>query len=233
MNKIRINPKISVPSYFINPQWDVPYEPISKFCKFHKVSPQSILMAIQNEAVRNFNKDLKDDFLIPVYIPVDNRNTAYSSDLYKKCLFYTHVGFILPFIEKENDILKNIKNCYKKMKENLNKTFTCDFNYYLANMRDFKTGKILYETCYPNATCFSFASHIGLVCTDFKDIQFRSNNPIYQDFYWACFYGFHNKETFYFMYSIPYNCPDYFLQSVKEVSLKFYDYIVKNIENIN
>ena len=48
MNKIRINPKISVPSYFINPQWEVPYEPISKFCKFHKVSPQSVLMAIQN-----------------------------------------------------------------------------------------------------------------------------------------------------------------------------------------
>ena len=128
----RINPKITVPSHFINPQWEVPYPPISKFCRKHGISPQSILMAIQNEAVRNFNKNIKEDFLIPIYIPIDNRKMKYSSEIFKKCLFFNHIGAIMPFLQKENNILENIKKSFKLLKEGLNETFTCDFNYYIS-----------------------------------------------------------------------------------------------------
>lgn len=230
MKPIRINPKVSVPSYFINPQWEVSYQPISKFCRKHNVTAQAILMAIQNEAVRNFNKDKEDDLLIPAYVPVDNRGSPFASELFKKCLFYTHVGFVMPFMEKEDNILENIKKCAKLLKENIKKTFTCDFGYYISNMRDKETGKMTFLKSYPDAACFSFASHLGLVAVNFDHVQFRSYNPISENLYWACFYGYHTNETFYFMYSIPYNCPDGFFESVKDTSMKYYKFILDNIK---
>jgi len=81
IKKVKINP----PSHVVNPQWDVSYKPISKFCRKYGINPQAILMAIQNEAIRIFNKGkIDDDFPIAVYIPVDNRNSPYASDLFKK-----------------------------------------------------------------------------------------------------------------------------------------------------
>ena len=42
-------------------------------------------------------------------------------------------------------------------------------------------------------------------------------------------YGYHNRETFSFMLRTPCNYADEYLNIMKDVSLKYYDYIVKNL----
>lgn len=233
IKNIKINPDISIPSYVINPQWDVSYPPISKFCRKNNITPQAILMAIQNEAIRIFNKnkvDNIDNMHIAIYIPVDNRSSRYASEIFKKSLFFSHVGVIFPFLEPEINILQNMKNCSKILKDNLNKTFSCDFAYSCANMRNFKTKELKVPKNYPNPNTHLFASHLGLVGVGYDDIQFRSYSPVYEGMYWPNLYGFHNKETFSFMFNIPYNCPEDFLKSVKETSMKYYKYIINDIK---
>jgi len=116
LKNVKINPKITVPCCNINPQWSVPYPPISKFCRKHSVTPQAVLMAIQNEGNRLFNEGKYDEYPIPIYIPVDTRNLSYSTDILKKSLFYSRVGCIMPLVNKEVDILENIKKMYKNIK---------------------------------------------------------------------------------------------------------------------
>lgn len=226
----KINPPVTIPSHVINPQWDVAYPPMSKFCRKHGVTPQAILMAIQNEAIRIFNEGKIDDIPVAVYIPIDNRHSVYASELFKKSLFFSHVGFVIPFMPPEKDILKNIKNCAGILKDSLAQTKSCDIAYSSANLRDYETHELSFPSSYPNPATHLFASHLGLVGVGFEDVQFRSHSPVYEGMYWPNLYGFHNKETFSFMFNIPYNCPDTFLQSVKDTSLKYYDYILTDIQ---
>ena len=225
---IQINPKVSIPSHVINPQWDVEYPPISKFCRKHNITPQAILMAIQNEAIRIYNKGRIDDIPLAVYIPVDNRNSKYATELFKKSLFFSHVGIIMPFVTNEKDILKNMKNCAEILKKSLSTTKSCDIAYSSANMRDYETKKLTYPKSYPDPSKYIFASHLGLVGVGFDNVQFRSYSPVYENMYWPNLYGFHNKNTFSFMFNCPYNCPEDFIQSVKDTSMKYYDFIKKS-----
>ena len=59
-------------------------------------------MAIQNEAIRKFHQGKYDDMQIAIYVPVDNRHSPYASELFKKSIFFSHIGFIMPFMENEN-----------------------------------------------------------------------------------------------------------------------------------
>lgn len=231
---IKINPSVTLPSHVINPQWEVDYPPISKFCRKHGITPQSILMAIQNDAIRIFNQgkfnNEIDTIPIAVYIPVDNRHSPYATKLLKNSLFFSHVGIVLPLILPEKDKLKNMKNCAKVLKDALNTTQSCDVAYSSANMRNFETHELTYPQHYPNPATYLFASHLGLVGVGYDDIQFRSHSPVYEGMYWPNLYGFHNKKTFAFMFNIPYNCPKNFFESVKTTSLKYYNYILNDIK---
>ena len=223
-----LNPQIETPSYVINSQWDVAYPPISKFCKKHSVSPQAILMAIQNEAIRIFNKGKYDDIPIGVQFAIDCRNSIYSSETFKKSLFFTHSGISVSYLHPEKDILENIKKSAMILKDSSLIKQSCESIYFIANMRNQKTGEMSKSTKFPNPNCYVFASHIGLVGVGLDDIQFRMYSPVYKSMYWPNLYGYHNKETFSFVFEIPYNCPEDYLKSVKDTSLKYYDFIVNN-----
>jgi len=226
-----INPTVTLPSYMTNTQWDVAYPPISKFCRKHGITPQGILMAIQNEAIRMYNQGEIDDLSIPTYIPIDIRPHSYATDVVRKSFFFSHVGFILPFMENEKDMMKNMKNCTRLLKESLNTTQFFDDSYYSANCRNRETGEFHFSENYPNPYHLVFASHLGLVGGEFKDIQFRNHSYLEENMYWATFYGFHNKDIFSFMFSVPNNTPKEYFNSVKETSLKYFNFIVKDISN--
>jgi len=230
LKDVKINPKITVPCSNINPQWSVPYPPISKFCRKYNVTPQGVLMAIQNEANRLFNQGKYDEYPIPIYIPVDTRKLPYSTDTLKKSLFFSRVGCIMPLVNKEVDILENMKKCTKILKEYVQKTTACDVSYNSANMKDIETGVLTFPDTYPDTYNITFASHLGLVGNGFEDIQFRYHGDIDENMYWPCFYGYHTKDTFTFMFSIPSTTPDSFLQSIKDTSLKYYDFMVNDVK---
>jgi len=230
LKNVKINPKITVPCHNINPQWSVPYPPISKFCRKHGVTPQAVLMAIQNEGNRIFNEGKYDEYPIPIYIPVDTRNLPYSTDILKKSLFFSRVGCVMPLVTKEIDILENMKKCTKLLKESLQGTTVCDISYNSANMKDFETGVLTFPDSYPDTFNITFASHLGLVGVGFDDIQFRYHGDIDENMYWPCFYGYHNKDTFTFMFSIPDTTPENFLQSLKDTSLKYYNFMVNDVK---
>ena len=225
-----INPHVPLPSYVINPQWDVDYLPISKFCRKYNITPQSILMAIQNEAIRIYNEGKIDDIPISIYIPIDNRNSKFASELFKKSLFFSHVGFIMPFLNNEKNILENMKNCYNILEENLFTSKSCDIAYFSANMRNYETKELSYPKNFPEPSKYIFASHLGLVGVGFNNVQFRSYSPVYENMYWPNLYGFHNKNIFSFMFNCPYNCPKKFIDSVKDTSLKYYNFIINEIK---
>ena len=116
---LELFPPFELPSHLVNPQWDVPYPPISKFCRKYGITPQAVLMAIQNDVIRLYHKGKLDDIPIGIHIAVDNKSSKYATELFKKSLFFVHVGIVVPFMENEKDKLQNIKNCYKLLKESL------------------------------------------------------------------------------------------------------------------
>ena len=225
---IDLFPSFELPSHLVNIQWDVPYLPISKFCRKHDISPQAFLMAIQNTAIRIYHKGKLDDTPIGVHIPVDNKYTKYASELFKKSLFFLHAGFVVTFMENEKDMLENMKKCYKSLKESLNTSISCDITYFLSNFFD-ENGKFIPPKTFFDGESISFASHIGLVGEGFEDVQFRFYQPIENNKYKALFYGFHNQETFSFMLLAPFNYSDDYLKILKEVSLKYYDFMAKDV----
>ncbi len=225
-----LNPPIETPSYVINHQWNVDYPPILKFCKKHNVSPQAILMAIQNEAIRIFNKGKYDDIPIGVQFAIDCRNSIYATETFKRSLFFTYSGISVSYLHPEKDVLENIKKSALILKDSSMVNQSCESVYFIANMRNEKTGKMINTTKFPNPNCYIFASHIGLVGVGLDDIQFRMYSFVYKNMYWPNLYGYHNKETFSFVFEIPYNTPEEYLKSVKNTSLKYYDFIVNNIK---
>ena len=200
---IKINPPVSIPSHIINPQWNVSYPPIAKFCKKHDITPQSILMAIQNEAIRRFHKGKYNDMSIAIYIPIDNRHSPYASELFKNSIFFSHIGFIMPFVENETDVYKNMKNCAKLLKDNITSTYSCDVAYFSANMINYETGENNFPKCYPHPLSHLFGSHLGEVGIRYDNVQFRVLSPVLENMYWPYLYAFHNQDTFSFIFTIP------------------------------
>jgi len=229
LSNTHLNPPVDMPSHIINLQWDVAYPPISKFCRKYGVTPQAVLMAIQNEAIRTFNKGQFDDIPIGIQIAMDSRNSKYATDSLKNSLFFTHAGISVPYMEPEKDLLENIKKCTTIIKDPTVFKQSCDSVYFIANMRNQKTGAMINTTKFPNPNCYVFASHIGLVGVGFEDLQFRLHTFVYgKTMYWPNLYGYHNKETFSFVFEIPHNTPEGYFESVKNTSMKYYDYIVNN-----
>ena len=187
-------------------------------------------MAIQNEAIRKFHQGKYDDMPIAIYVPVDNRHSPYASELFKKSIFFSHIGFIMPFMEKENDIYKNMKNCAKLLKDNLATTYSCDVAYFSANMINFETGESNFPKCYPHPLTHLFASHLGLVGNGYDDVQFRALSPVLENMYWPYLYAFHNNDIFSFIFVMPYNSPEGFFESVKDTSLKYYNFIINYLK---
>lgn len=229
--QVELFPSITRPSHYMHPQWEVAYAPISAFCRKYNVTAQPIVMAIQNEALRAYHKGKYDDIPIIVFCPVDNRKYPYATELFKKALFYYHVGNIYPMIDKKEDILENIIHCSQKFKESYNSMEACISGYSWANLTDEK-GQTIHRFTKANNPCktnITFASHLGLVGEGMDNLNFSNLMEVYDDFYFVHFYGYHNKTTFYFSLNAPYNCPKEFFQIYKDTSMKYYNFIVENV----
>jgi len=228
-----LNPPITRPSHVIHPQWEVPYAPISKFCRKYGITAQAIVMAIENEALRTYHKGKYDTLPLILLSPVDNRKYPYATELFKKALFFSHVGCIYPIVEKKDDPLENMKHCYEKFKESYNSKEACISGYSSSIMND-ENGKIINsftKPLNPSTNNYTFASHLGLVGVGMDNLQFSNQIAVYDTFYFFNFYGFHNEKTFYFSNNGPYNCPKEFYQTYKDVSIKYYDYIVNDVSS--
>ena len=126
-------------------------------------------------------------------------------------------------------MLENMKKCFKLLKESLNSSLSCDILYFCSNFLDEK-GKFTPPKEGFDGESVTFASHIGLVGEGLEDIQFRFYQPILNNKYKPSLYGYHNKNTFSFMLKTPFNyCQDDYFKIIKEVSLKYYDYMTKDI----
>jgi len=230
-----LNPPITRPSHVVHPQWEVPYAPISKFCRKYNVTAQAIVMAIQNKALRAYHKGKYDNIPLIIFSPVDNRKYQYATDLFKKSLFFYHIGNLYPMVDKKDDILENILHCSEKFKEAYNSMDACISGYSLSIMTDEK-GNQINQFTKPLDPCknnYTFASHLGLVGENLDHLNFSNQIAVYDTFYYFNFYGFHNKVTFYFSINAPYNCPEEFFKIFKDTSMKFYDYIVKDVSDKN
>jgi len=226
-----LNPPITRPSHVVHPQWEVPYAPISTFCRKHGVTAQAIVMAIQNEALRAYHKGKYDQIPLILFCPVDNRKYPYATELFKKALFYLHAGNLYVMVNKKDDILENILHCSEEFKKSYNSMDPCISGYSAAIMTD-ETGKMIHQFTKPMDPCktnYTFASHLGLVGENMDNLNFSNQIAVYDTFYFFNFYGFHNKNTFYFSMNAPYNCPKEFFQIFKDTSMKFYDFIVHNV----
>ena len=226
-----LNPPITRPSHVVHPQWEVDYAPISSFCRKHGVTAQAIVMAIQNEALRAYHKGKYDQIPLILFCPVDNRKYPYATELFKKALFYLHAGNLYVMVNKKDDILENILHCSEEFKKYYPTMDPCISGYSAAIMTD-ETGKMIHQFTKPMDPCktnYTFASHLGLVGENMDNLNFSNQIAVYDTFYFFNFYGFHNKNTFYFSMNAPYNCPKEFFQIFKDTSMKFYDFIVHNV----
>jgi hypothetical protein len=227
-----LNPSIVRPSHVIQPQWEVSYAPISTFCRKYGVTPQAIVMAIQNEVLRIYHKGKYDELPLIIFCPVDNRKYPYATELFKKSLFFYHIGNIYPIVYKKIDPLENILHCYQKFKESYNTKEACISGYSGSIMTN-EQGETIHnftKPLNPSYNNYTFASHLCLVGSEMDNLQFSNQIAVYDNFYFLNFYGFHNNKTFYFSVNGPYNCPKEFFQTYKDVSLKYYDFIVNIIK---
>ena len=180
-------------------------------------------MVIQNEAIRKYHKGKLDDTQIDVHIPVDNKSSKYTTELFKRVLFFVQVGFILPLIENEPDLLENMIKYYQIFQESLNSNTCCHIFYFYSNFLD-ESGKFTLPLSKYDCNSF-FAFHIGLVGVGLEDVQFRFYQAVTNNRYNPRLYGYHNKEIFFyaFMLRTPYNYADEYLNIMKDISLKYYD----------
>ncbi len=116
-------------------------------------------MGIQNETIWKYHKGKLDDIQIGVHVPVDNKSSKYATQLFKRALFFVQVGFIVPLMENETDIIENIKKCYKILQESLNSSISCDILYFCSNFLD-ESGKFTPLLLKYDSDSF-FAFHIG------------------------------------------------------------------------
>lgn len=188
-------------------------------------------MAIQNEALRAYHKGKYDNIPLILFSPVDNRKYPYATELFKKCLFFLKMGNLYPMVDKKDDILENILHCSEKFKESYNSMEACISGYSACIMTD-KNGKTVHQFTKPMDPCknnYTFTSNLGLVSEGMDHLNFSNQIAVYDTFYFFNFYGFHNRSTFYFSMNGPYNCPKDFFQTIKDTSMKYYDYIVNNV----
>lgn len=229
IDHLELFPDLELPSHLINIQRDVPYPPISKFCRKHGITPQAFLMAVQNEAIREFHKGEYDNIPIGIHIAVDNKASQYATELFKKSLFFVQVGFVVPFMENEKDMLKNMKNCAESLKKSLIGSLSCDILYFCSNFLNYETKKFNPPKKKFDGESVTFASHIGLVGVGLNDLQFRFYQPVMDKKYKPSLYGYHNKEIFSFVLKTPFNIPEDYFKIIKDVSLKYYEFMKNDI----
>ena len=226
---INLYPKIELPSYIVNTQWNFNYPPISKFLRKIGVTPQSLLMIIYQRALRKYHGNKIDNLTIGFHTHINCQNSKYSKEIFKKLPFFQTAGFSIIFIDKYyNNILDDLIYCNNKLKEAKDSPESCICYCYVSYLVDEKTLKITIPDKMPNPYKHNliFVSNLGKVCVGKKDVKFGLKYDITEDGYWPNLYCFNNNETFSLILLHPNNIEKKFVDII-------YDTIVEIINFIN
>jgi len=82
--EINLYPKVALPSYIVNTQWDFDYPPISKALRKINVTPQALLMTIYQRALRKYHEGKIDNLILGVHTHINCQSTKYCNDIFKK-----------------------------------------------------------------------------------------------------------------------------------------------------
>ena len=215
--EMNLYPMPKLPSYSINIQWDFEYEPISKFCRKYNVTCQSILMAIYENTLLNYNL-LDSNCILGCYTPVNTRKSKYATDKYKKNVFFPGAGLLMVFLEKQKNLIDDILYCKKKLTEGLNTTEPCLAYRTQANSVNKNTFVYNFPKNFPitfNYNLFA-SSNLGKTCVGMDDLTWRSTSPVDENGYWPNLYCFNNGIIFSIVLVHPYNIDKKYIDCIYE-----------------
>ena len=224
-------PKVALPSYIENSQWDFDYPPISKFLRKIGVTPQALIMVMYQRALRKYHEGKIDNLTLGYYTPMICQNTKYCNDIFKKFLFVQTGGVTLIFVDKYHDsIIDDLLYCKDKLKGAIDSTESCIFYCFKSYLVNEKTLEINIPEKMPDVYKHNliFVSNLGKVCVGKKDVRFRLKYNITEEGYWPNFYCFNNNETFSLVLNYPYNIDKKFVDTLHNTSSEILDFIYKN-----
>ena len=123
--EINLYPKVDLPSYIMNTQWDFNYPPISKFLRKINVTPQALLMTMYQRALRKYHGGKIDNLILGAHTHINCQRTKYCNELFKKLPFFQTAGVTIIFIEAQENILDDLIYCKNKLNEAMNSSESC------------------------------------------------------------------------------------------------------------
>ena len=231
--EINLYPKVALPSYIINTQWDFDYPPISKALRKINVTPQALLMTIYQRALRKYHKGKIDNLTLGAHTHINCQQTKYSNETFKKMPFFQTAGVSIIFIEKQENIIDDLIYCKNKLKNELNQRESCICYCYESYLVNEKTLEITIPEKMPNIYKHNliFVSNLGKVCVGKKNVKFGLKYDVNEDGYWPNLYCFNNNETFSLVFLHPYNIEKNFIDNIHDTAVEIIEFI-KNYNEI-
>ena len=230
--EINLYPKVTLPSYIVNTQWNFNYPPISKYLRKINVTPQALLMTIYQRALRKYHQGKIDNLTLGVHTHINCLNTKYCKEKFKNYIFYQTAGVTIIFIEKQNSILEDLIYCRDKLKEGMKTPESCICYCYESYLVNEKTLEITIPEKMPNIYKHNliFVSNLGKVCVGKKDVKFGLKFDVTDDGYWPNLYCFNNNETFSLVLLHPNNIEKKFIDIIHDTSKEIINFIYNNQE---
>lgn len=228
--EINLYPKVSLPSYIVNTQWDFDYPPISKSLRKINVTPQALLMTIYQRALRKYHEGKIDNLILGAHTHINCQGTKYSNETFKKFPFFQTAGVAIIFIEKQENIIDDLIYCRNKLKNELNSRESCICYCYESYLVNEKTLEITIPEKMPNIYKHNliFVSNLGKVCVGKKNVKFGLKFDVTEDGYWPNLYSFNNNETFSLVLLHPHNIEKKFIDVIHDTAVEIIDFIIKN-----
>lgn len=227
----KMNPAVALPSHVVCLHWRHRYAPVSAFCRRHGVTVQGVLMAIQERGYRAFHQGAIDAMPLAAYVPVDVRRSQYASARGRRsALFFPNSGVVVVFVEKQRDILGDVRHCQERLRAALATDEAPLAALTQANILDERTHQVAFPAHFPNASVHNiiFASHLGRVCPTRHDVLFGSSSPVAAFGYWPNLYAYHTDEELYFMFTPPYNVVPSFVAMVRDSIAEMMEFIERD-----
>ena len=226
--EINLYPKVALPSYIVNTQWDFDYAPISKALRKINVTPQALLMTIYQRALRKYHEGKIDNLILGVHTHINCQSTKYCNDIFKKLPFFQTAGVAIIFIEKQENILDDLIHCREKLKEEKNGKEACMCYCYESYLVNEKTMEINIPEKMPNIYKHNliFVSNLGKVLVGKKNIKFGLKFEVTEDGYWPNLYAFNNNETFSLVLLHPNNIDKKFIEVIHDMSVEIINFIL-------
>ena len=225
----KLNPDVNLPSHSICDSWEFEYEPFKKFCEKNKFTIQGIISAAYSRAIWNYHNGKYDNMELGIYTPVDIRRLKYTKEKIKNTLFQNNVSNIIPFVNKKNNIMEQIKHCQKEMLKSYNSFEPAHSYITFNNLMDLKTQNINYIKEFPDNSSKNiiFASHIGRV-PEKENVRFGLFMPVLEWGYWPNLYAFHNSKIICFTFERPFNVDQKYVNTIHNSIIEIFNFIKEN-----